>query len=309
MARLNSALRAEIQPVTAPRPLVDLVPIVFSLQGEDPVILSDGGNGLPSLDYDFDPTLGLEDALRDALADRHDLAVGHVEQLAAHAQGGHHDRASEPRLAIDYLVVVRTEVDTTSAHWLRCYDELPWEDWRRGRPRILLDVIEPALKAWVAEGGTPDVIEDRQARVAFAFGCGQSRFDEEKVVERYALLDAAGLLDNLPRRDGVLSAEERVRLAHALARLRNRIKARPVVFDLMPERFTLYELQRAVEAVLGPHLHKQNFRRLVEHMGLVEPTEGVKTHTGGRPAKLFRFRPRVLGEHCRPGIRVRVGRL
>ena len=38
----------------------------------------------------------------------------------------------------------------------------------------------------------------------------------------------------------------------------------PVVFELMPDEFTLYELQKTVEAILGPHLHKQNFRRLVE---------------------------------------------
>jgi hypothetical protein len=93
-----------------------------------------------------------------------------------------------------------------------------------------------------------------------------------------------------------------------MSRLRSRIKSRPLVFDLMPARFTLYELQRTVEAILGPHLHKQNFRRLVEHMGLVEPTDEMKSHTGGRPAKLFRFRQACLLERLQPGVRVRGAR-
>jgi hypothetical protein len=294
---------------SAIRPRVDLVPIVVSLHDEEPMLLCEGRASLPSLLYDFEADLGLEDALRDALAEIHDLTAGHIEQLAAHASPSATTAGPEPRLTIDYLVVVRDEKSARARDRVRCYEELPWEDWRRGRPRILLETIEPALRAWSTRGDGTDSVEDRQARIAFAFGCGEARFDEEKVVERLALLKEAGLLNPTIAPKAVLGPDHRLRLAHALARLRNRIKARPIMFDLMPDRFTLYELQRAVEAVLGPHLHKQNFRRLVEHMGLVEPAEGVKTHTGGRPAKLFRFRPSVLGEHCRPGIRVRVGRL
>ena len=72
-------------------------------------------------------------------------------------------------------------------------------------------------------------------------------------------------------------------LATAIGRVRAKIKYRPVIFELMPDEFTLFELQKTVEAILGPHLHKQNFRRLVEGAGLVEPTGEVKTRTGGRP--------------------------
>jgi hypothetical protein len=77
----------------------------------------------------------------------------------------------------------------------------------------------------------------------------------------------------------------------------------------MPEVFTLFELQKTVEAILGPHLHKQNFRRLVEGGGLVEPTEHYRFRTGGRPARLYRFRPDVLLERLAPGVRIKHGRL
>ena len=58
-------------------------------------------------------------------------------------------------------------------------------------------------------------------------------------------------------------------------------------------------MQRAVEALAGQRLHKQNFRRLIEQQGLVEETGEVSKETGGRPAKLFRFRREVLLERAR----------
>src|SRR6202035_294910 len=79
-------------------------------------------------------------------------------------------------------------------------------------------------------------------------------------------------------------------LATAIARLRAKLKYRPVVFELMAQEFTLTEIQRTVEAISGRHLHKQNFRRLVESAALVEPTGEMSTLTGGRPAGLVRVR-------------------
>ena len=61
-------------------------------------------------------------------------------------------------------------------------------------------------------------------------------------------------------------------LATAISRLRAKLKYRPVIFELMPVEFTLTDLQRTVEAISGRHLHKQNFRRLVERSALLEPT-------------------------------------
>ena len=92
-------------------------------------------------------------------------------------------------------------------------------------------------------------------------------------------------------------------LATAMGRLRAKLKYRPVVFELLPPAFTLTTLQRTVEAISGQHLHKQNFRRLVESAALVEPT-GETVTTGGRPAALFRFRREVVQERPAPGLRL-----
>jgi hypothetical protein len=97
-------------------------------------------------------------------------------------------------------------------------------------------------------------------------------------------------------------------LASAIGELRRSVKCEPMIFELMPDVFTLFELQKTVEAILGPHLHKQNFRRLVEGGGLVEPTGEHRLRTGGRPARLYRFRRDVLLERLAPGVRIKAGR-
>ena len=106
-----------------------------------------------------------------------------------------------------------------------------------------------------------------------------------------------------PLGTGMIFDHRRI-LATAIARLRGKMKYRPVVFELMPPSFTLLELQRTVEAISGIRLHKQNFRRLVEGQGLVEGTGKVTALSRGRPAELFQFRREVLRERPAPGVRM-----
>src|SRR2546430_12283607 len=129
------------------------------------------------------------------------------------------------------------------------------------------------------------------------------------------MLYEAGLIEEA-RRDGRAAAlardkfqirgepmrfDHRRILATAITRLRAKLKYRPVVFELMPREFTLTELQHTVEAISGRHLHKQNFRRVVETAALVEPTADTSTTTGGRPAARFRFRRQVVAERPAAG--------
>ena len=114
--------------------------------------------------------------------------------------------------------------------------------------------------------------------------------------------------DNGGRLEGGVGAammfDHRRILATAIARLRGKMKYRPVVFELMAPSFTLLELQKTVEALLGRRLHKQNFRRLVAEQGLVEGTGKFSASARGRPAELFRFRRDVLRERPTPGLRL-----
>lgn len=79
---------------------------------------------------------------------------------------------------------------------------------------------------------------------------------------------------------------------YALRRLRAKLEYSNVAYSLLPEEFTLSQLQATYEAILGRKLDKRNFRKRVTSLGLVEPTgrrEGAGRH---RPAQLYRFRER-----------------
>jgi hypothetical protein len=86
--------------------------------------------------------------------------------------------------------------------------------------------------------------------------------------------------------------------------LRAKIQYRPVVFELMAPEFTLGQLQDCVEALAGRAVHTQNFRRLIEQQALVEDTGQVHAETGGRPARLYRFRREVLQERHAAGTKL-----
>jgi hypothetical protein len=254
------------------------------------------------------------------------LELGYAEQLYTFGDRGRHAEPGDvgPHVvSIGYLALTQAKPSLEIQHgaWRSWYQYFPWEDWRRGRPEILENTIEARLREWSQRTPTGQPIS-RQERVRMCFALDGAAWDEEKVLERYELLYDAGLVEEAAR-DGRESARqwgERPRLgtpmrfdhrrilATAIGRVRAKIKYRPVIFELMPDEFTLFELQRTVEAILGPHLHKQNFRRLVEGAGLVETTGEVKMRTGGRPAKLYRFRREVLLERPAPGVRVKPGK-
>lgn len=317
---------------------VELVAAVIAVVSDEPVIRFVHGDAcarLPRAAVGADADTSLEDGLVTHMSRAAGVDLGPVEQLRTSLcvpDGDNRGAARAPALpvvTISYLALTREETSKSApgVQWLSWYEYFPWEDWRRGKPAILSDVIEPRLDAWATAAPEADPAGNgigRTQRMRMCFGTGVGGWDEEKVLERFELLAEAGLLDvaaapaapatgnarsgpsrQAPRLVPRVSEDDRRTIALAMGRLRAKVKSRPLIFDLMPHRFTLFELQRTVEAILGPHLHKQNFRRLVEHMRLVEPTDEVKTHTGGRPAKLFRFRQECLWEQMRPGMRVR----
>ncbi|MCJ9736222.1 NAD regulator, partial [Bradyrhizobium sp. PRIMUS42] len=254
------------------------------------------------------------------------LRLGYVEQLYTFGDRGRHAEAGDTgahMVSIGYLALTRAvdgELAANAASFAPWYRFFPWEDRREEPPAIIARDIIPALTEWAAEE-TPETIRalPRKDRVRFYFGLDGAAWDEERVLDRYELLYEAGLVEEA-RRDGRPAAlarktlpplgtsmqfDHRRILATAIARLRAKLKYRPVVFELLPPEFTLTELQHTVEAISGRHLHKQNFRRLVEMEALVEPTGVMSTQTGGRPAALYRFRRDVLQERPAPGLRVR----
>jgi 8-oxo-dGTP diphosphatase len=77
-------------------------------------------------------------------------------------------------------------------------------------------------------------------------------------------------------------------LHYALERLRNKLEYTTVGFQLLPEKFTMTELQEVYEAILGKKLDKRNFRRKVALLKILKPLSEYR-RGGQRPAQLHRF--------------------
>lgn len=89
-----------------------------------------------------------------------------------------------------------------------------------------------------------------------------------------------------------LSPRQRLILDAAIAMIRGRMDQSPVAFRLLPQMFTLTELQQMYELLLAKRLHKASFRRALQAAWLVEPTDEWRSEGRGRPAQLYRYAPR-----------------
>jgi 8-oxo-dGTP diphosphatase len=84
-------------------------------------------------------------------------------------------------------------------------------------------------------------------------------------------------------------------IEYALNRLRGKLDYTTIAFNLLPEQFTLRELQRVYEIVLHKRLDKRNFRKKILATGILEDTGAKKMEGTHRPARLYRFNPEAEG--------------
>ncbi len=249
-------------------------------------------------------------ALRAFVTEQTGFTIGYVEQLYTFGDDGRYapviteghavaDQQAERIISLGYLALTPDKAFHTrlKTEWVAFSELFPWEDWRDGEPACFKQ-LKPVLDQWVKAVADPEQAV-RQMRVQTLFPEDFDHWNEERVLDRYELLYDAGLIPEAHRHQGkspdprtggheMMSDHRRI-IATGLSRLRGKIKYRPVIFELMPERFTLLELQRALEAITGLNLHKQNFRRALDRTGFVTPLGVYKDDTGGRPAELYSY--------------------
>ncbi len=305
---------------------IGLSAAIVSVADERPCVLvvqhPGGEDALPFGPFDPLNHRTLDSGLRRWVGEQAKLELGYAEQLYTFGDRGRHlpkpDEGARV-VSVGYLALTRQagERKSPDTQWSDWYRYFPWEDWRDAKPALIDAVIVPALRQFAKLATGSESSEQRRERTRLCFGIDGLAWDEEKVLERYELLYEAGLVreamrdgrkplaaNPLPALGASMMFDHRRILATAIARLRGKMKYRPVVFELMPPTFTLLELQRTVEAISGIRLHKQNFRRLMEGQGLVEGTGKFSSQARGRPAELFRFRREVLRERPAPGVRL-----
>jgi hypothetical protein len=307
--------------------LIDLSVAIVSLVNTQPCcrLIESRDEVLPRLPFGpFYPAehRTMEIGLRQWVSEQVGVNLGHVEQLYTFGDRGRHAGTilRDHVVSVGYLALTQTDTATSKGgRWASLYEFFPWEDGRDGRPEVIEMVLRPALQRWLEIKPS----KARADRINIAFPVDPRNWDEDLVLERYELLYEAGIIPEAKSDERVtelniaanetalmgqpLQLDHRRILATAMGRLRSKMKYRPVIFDLMPQFFTLGHLQMTAEAILGTSLHKQNFRRLVERSALLEST-GQRAQARGRPAELFRFKYDAARERPLAGLRIGAGR-
>lgn len=323
-------INAVIVAVVAGEPCVYTVSGDQAVPDHDPDVFpaSDQPQNLPAADdaalpfgpYDPVHHRTLELGLRAFVAEQTPFSLGYVEQLYTFGDRG---RFTKPEagaahfVSVGYLALTRASQndEVKGGAWRPWSLYFPWEDRRDGPSPLIAQHIEPGLNQWIASTKDKARKARRQERVRVCFGLEGATWNDEQVLERFELLYEAGLVGEALRDQGLsrtgsrplgptMRFDHRRVLATAISRLRAKIKYRPVIFELMDEGFTLTELQKTVEAIAGASLHKQNFRRLLDQTGLVEPTGRKIRGTGGRPAEQFRFRRDAIRDRLDIGVKL-----
>lgn len=134
-------------------------------------------------------------------------------------------------------------------------------------------------------GAFGSVDRDPGARVVSVAYCALINFDE---TDRQRAVDNNAFwvpLDEMPQ----LYFDHPLMVERALEFLRRKFGTEPIGFNLLPEHFTLTQLQSLYESVLGEALDKRNFRKRIAEIDCIEKTDLIDKSTSRRGATLYRF--------------------
>lgn len=185
--------------------------------------------------------------------------------------------------------------------------------------------MDPGRGEWSIYGGFVNEGEDLEAaanrtvleltgmkklymRQVGAFGAIDRDPGERVISIAYcALIDVKDYDDELRKQHGLewvtleelpqLYSDHNVMINNALAQIRRRINTEPIIFNLLPDMFTLTQLQLVYEAILGTPIDKRNFRKRIKQIEFIEKTALIDKKTSRRGAALYRFNKRIYQEY------------
>ncbi|MCR5678846.1 MAG: NUDIX hydrolase [Prevotella sp.] len=196
----------------------------------------------------------------------------------------------------------------------------------KGKLKVLIGrrQMDPGRGEWSLYGGFVAVdegIDDCAERTLYeltglknlymkqvgAFG-SVNRDPGERVISiaYYALINVKDYDEELRNEHGVewvdinsmpaLYSDHNEMVMKALRLMRQKMKTEPIGFRLLPQLFTLTQLQRLYEAVSGQEIDKRNFRKRIKEMDFIEKTELIDKTSSKRGAALYRFNKKVYNE-------------
>lgn len=285
----EAAYLAQYDPAAYPRPSVTVDMVVFTVTGEDSEYLADRRLRVLLVKRDEHPFrdrwalpggfVGMDESL-EAAAARVLLAKTHISDIYLEQlyTWGQPDRDPRTRvMSCSYLSLIdasalapRAGAGTAAVQWFTIDEELL--DERTLRTPAGLEQ-ERTVRLKLQEG--PD-----HCSATIRILRRVSR--RARQVER-ELLEADGL-----------AFDHAQILSYGLERLRTKLEWSDIAFSLMPEQFTLAELQQVYEVILGRKLLRAAFQRKV--LPMLEETGGFTAGLTHRPARLYRFNPAWSGE-------------
>ena len=130
----------------------------------------------------------------------------------------------------------------------------------------------------------------------------------------YALINVKDYDEKLRQKHGVewvnieempkMYSDHNIMVEKARKLMQQKMMIAPVGFELLPDLFTLTQLQRLYEAVYGHEIDKRNFRKRLKDMDYIEKTELIDKLTSKRGAALYRFNKNVYNEE--PTFKLRI---
>ncbi len=213
------------------------------------------------------------------------------------------------KLCIYFLALIddRRQFRPPASDWWPLFDLFPWEDWRKAPPKVIGDILLPKCLRW--NGQLPKQERRDAAYICALFGAEPFPWIAQNLAARFALLYQAGLLPEALRdRSGAsisvrhhhiqvfgqtMYGNDRLQLAKALSQLRKNMSHSPMVKWLLPDPFSLGDLQKILEHITGIGLHTQNFRRDVLRSSLIEPSTQKPKKSMYKSAKLYQWNPAI----------------
>ena len=170
--------------------------------------------------------------------------------------------------------------------------------------------MDPGRGEWSLYGGfvgANENLEDLYIRQVGAFGRIDRDPGERVISIAYcALINVVDYDDSLRIEHGLewvslnelpeLYSDHRTMIHDAICQIRRRINHEPLSFKLLPDLFTLTQLQHVFEAVMGEEIDKRNFRKRVKDIDFIEKTELIDKVTSKRGAALYRFNKKAYEE-------------
>lgn len=152
-------------------------------------------------------------------------------------------------------------------------------------------------------------LEDIYMKQVGAFGAIDRDPGERVITVAYcALINVNDYDERLRKEHGVewvsidelppLYSDHNEMVHKAITLLRRRISTEPLSFNLLPELFTLTQLQHVYEAILGEQIDKRNFRKRVKGIDFIEKTEHIDKLTSKRGAVLYRFNKKMFSNEA-----------